>query len=595
MMHPEDVRVRVAGSMTTASDCYRVGSLVRCEIRMESGEVEFHQAYDAAGNAAQVPDGAITKRTIARDTTPPRVSILAIDTGAGFVQSDVVTIPGSRDVRIVTQVIAEGSEASRGRITIRGADTRVEEVSFDCQTEPVGDLARCTSDPIMISESSRLVIEVFDASGTPYRAERFVEVGGVSVPGGSDWRVLDVSASPGFYLPTGRMPLTIEARIGSSLLSSALTIAGASVVSCEGVDGAFVSSFDRRVTITGYSVASELSSGSGSCVVSITSNRDGRIDPDPEEVTIEFSLVPITAAGIEDPRDLYESSDSAAKLDSFLSSTQTVLDYATVVCDGYEAVNKASFIVNTAAAALGGDLALNPIAATLAAAGSALFEGSEAFGTIADPLCPVVHCAIPHPDGDGTIQDRVLDWYAAIEGPARSGINSRLGFSAVSEDQSISRIEDSLVLSTITACVPGVIENAQRFTQAQCARDLCLLQTYTGDYSGSASMCSYAYSMQMCTLVGDEVLAITPYGGIVDELTSNFGSIIHRPLQFAIDWGVDTLARSSPTLRAILNEDMVSLILDMSSPSSGSAPEVPDYCSDLLDYLDDLEERGIFT
>ena len=604
MMRPEDVIVSIDGRRTTARSCERVGSLVRCAVPMTgSGRIEFRSATDAAGNDATIPSEALTERRIESDSRAPRVLQLAVISGAGSSQADTVEIGSAGDIVIAVQVVAEGSRASRARVEVSDSSgTRIEELDLECEMLAGSD-ARCTSDPLRIDETSRLNIEIHDASGSPFRAQRLVEVGGTSVPGVSRWSVIDVKEIPGYYLPGSLMPITIEARIGSPVLSGGMSIAGVSLVSCRGIEGGFASADGRTVVITGFSDASALTGGVGSCTVAVTTIRGGMLDPEPEEVDLEFRLAPIASAGIEDPASLYEKSGSAAKLDSALSWAETAFGYASLACDAYEGINLVSLSVNLAAVATGGDVGATPMGVLLAQAGGALFRGVEGIGVVADPLCAVANCQIPIDDDGTTLQDVVLGVYEDLEGGARSSINDvfndTLGYDVVGSASSVSRVEDSLVLSAITACVPGVISNMREMTQATCARDLCLLRVHTGDYAGTASMCSYSYAMQVCAFVGDEIISVVPWVSIFTDISDQIGGIIRQPLRIVADIGLEMLISAvtdlSPSARADFNRNLAQIINLVNVGTSPSGPvSTTDYCEELSDYLDDLDERGVF-
>jgi hypothetical protein len=602
MMYPEDVIVSIGDRRTSAHSCERIGSIVRCAIPMSTaGTIEFRSATDASGNEATVPSGALTSRTIALDTRTPRILQLAVLSDAGSSVADTVTIGSAGEIRIILQLVAEGSQANRADVSVRSSSgTRTVQLDFECEMlAGAGSDARCISDPLTIDETSRLAIEVYDASGSAYRADRLIEIGGLSVPGASRWDVIDVTPIPGYYLTGALLPVTIEARIGSRALSESQSIGGARLVSCDGIEGGLASVDGRVVVITGFSDGSQLESGTGSCSVALTTIRGGALDPQPEEVEIRFVLAPIASAGIEDPLTNYERGSSIAKTDALLTTAQQAFEYADVACLAYDTMNNASLAINLLAVTT---RPIPPVHTALALAGGVAFSTVDELGPIADPLCAVAHCKIPLEwfggEEDTTLQDAVLGWYHGIEGDGRSWINSELGFSVVSEEQSVQRVEDSIALSMLTMCIPGVIDNMRDYTQVQCAHDLCMLQVHTGDFPGTASMCQRAHAMRVCSEIVGEGLALVPYGTIYSEIAGQISDIIRQPLKLIANWAldafVDAIADVSPEVRAALNQQLLTAIQDVTGTSAPTIDVPTDYCSELNEYIEELDERGVF-
>lgn len=596
---PSDVIAQVtpqggSAQRVSATKCWTVSQgTIRCSFPLSGpATVAYWSAQDRAGNRAIVKSGYITSRRIGVDRTPPQVTTLAIQTSGTLTQSDHVVLAAPGTIRIVAEVTAEGSRVTRAKVTSHpssgGSSSSTYAVS--CQLiSAASKIARCTSDPIQISGDTRLTIDLYDASGTPYEASKAVTIGASTGVGATGWDVSSVTAHPDVYLPDGSLPITIEAQVASTVISSSIGLAGASVKSCTGLDAPLASANGNAIVITGFANGNELGSGgSGSCTVTVSTERGGALDSATQDLVINFTLTPINAAGLENLAAYNASrASSALALHSVLSTAKQVESYANIMCTAYKTTNDASKAVNVAAVALGGDSQVSPIGAILSALGGTLFSGVKSISPYADPLCGVVQCAIPIDKKGDTLQSEVMSVYKPIEGNVISEINSISPFPIVSSESTTQRVEDSFILSTMTACVPGIIDNLDKINQIECGQQLCLLEVQTGDFKGSASLCSYAHSMQVCGYLGDQLFAIVPFGPMSEQLLGNVGTAIQRPLAIAAGWGLDLLSQAVPSVRVVLSTNLQNLIGDIYHQTAGGSPvsmTPPNYCQQLAQY-----------
>lgn len=605
MIDPYSVEAEVNGIVKTASSCARAGSVVSCEVPISgSGDatIEFITARDTAGNPVEFPDGAITATTLSRDMSAPRVDSLAIRDGSGVTsRATEFTISSTGTITIIADVDAEGSRL--GVLDVFGSTDSGEwsgTYGFTCATQGLGS-ARCTSDPIPIIESTRLELALFDGSGIPHRASRLITVSAGAIDEGiHDWDIVRIDPIQGYFIEGGVLPTTVEVEVGAPTISSAMSLAGVSVSSCDGINDPFAASNGEVITITGFVSGSALTDDTATCTLELTTMRNGRIESGSQTIKVEIPYDDIANAGIRDPLEHYRDNAGFRQAGVALDWMEEVLGYGEAICTGYEAANLASLITNLAADAAGG--VTNPVGAALSTVGLTLFQSVDGLGTIADKFCPVVQCEVPLPgqselpvEERRTFQDAVLETYNAVEGPVIASINDGVGLEILSSDIGADRVQDSIILSAISMCLPGVIENANEIVQVECGRQLCLLQIHTGDYRGSAAMCDYAANIQQCVFVADELFAIMPFGTFAE----GFGSIIEgigaRPLQMAVSWGIDAAVSASPTLRAALNADLGMLLTFMGANAQAAAAEaadeIPDYCEELREYVEDLNEN----
>ena len=572
-----------------------VNGLVKCYFSLDkTAKVSYWSASDRAGNEATVPSRSLTTRSIAFDRTAPQVRVLVISADGRNTASENIALAAPGTITVRTIVTAEGSRITKAKITERvpGSDPVSKTVAMSCTLMSSNNQeAQCVSGPIGIQQSEGLTIDLYDASGFPYEAKKTITIGGTSAPGASGWQPTSVTAHPNMFLPDGSMPITLDIELQAVGGGSAVSLAGASVTSCNGIDAPLASTDGSTLSITGFSNGKDLgSNGKGSCTVELTTGRNGAIDTHAQDLVVNFTLTSINAAGLESVSAYNKTvADQQLALHSVLSVAQQVQNYADIACTAYKTTNDASKAINTVAVALGGDASVvNPIGAVAASVGGTVFSTVKSIRPYADPLCGVFQCAIPLGNGK-TLQQEVMSIYSPIEGNLASDINSIAPFSIASQESTTQRVESSLILSGLTMCVPGIIDNVKKLNEIGCGQQLCLLEVQNGDFKGSASLCSYAHSMQICGYIGDQVFAIVPFGPMAEQLLGNVGTSIQEPFSIAAGWAADLLAQAFPSVRLLLSTNLQNLFSDlahMAGIGQGSPTNQPqlNYCQQLQDY-----------
>ncbi len=92
-------------------------------------------------------------------------------------------------------------------------------------------------------------------------------------------------------------------------------------------------------------------------------------------------------------------------------------------------------------------------------------------------------------------------------------------------------MRESLILSTVFLCLPGVVYNIEKYRQIECAYGLCLIQTSA--LEGPLKACEEMHGLQTCLAVKGEIFNIIPYMATLDNIEAFLKSVFHDPVSFA--------------------------------------------------------------
>jgi len=91
-------------------------------------------------------------------------------------------------------------------------------------------------------------------------------------------------------------------------------------------------------------------------------------------------------------------------------------------------------------------------------------------------------------------------------------------------------MQDSLILSMVFLCVPGVIYNLEKYRQIQCNYGYCTLQMAAS--GGPLKGCEEEYKVQTCIAVVGEIFNVIPYGASFASINSFLQTVLHDPISF---------------------------------------------------------------
>lgn len=96
-------------------------------------------------------------------------------------------------------------------------------------------------------------------------------------------------------------------------------------------------------------------------------------------------------------------------------------------------------------------------------------------------------------------------------------------------------IKSSFILSTLTLCLPGMLEKAEQYRQLNCQAALCTYQASVSGYD--SSLCDRTYAYQTCVEIKGEIFAL-PFFNVVDMIISGVKDALANPLLYIINGGV---------------------------------------------------------
>ncbi len=141
-----------------------------------------------------------------------------------------------------------------------------------------------------------------------------------------------------------------------------------------------------------------------------------------------------------------------------------------------------------------------------------------------DSICSVINCAAVSGKGSG------IEAYAGGGVPWCSNMRAYLqnldptGQGALDLD-----VKNSLVLSIICLCLPGIIYNLDKLRQIQCFKAVCLHDDVK--LSGyPASFCDEMYGYMMCAFVIGELFSLFPFIAFFDKIMNMVLDLITNPV-----------------------------------------------------------------
>lgn len=124
--------------------------------------------------------------------------------------------------------------------------------------------------------------------------------------------------------------------------------------------------------------------------------------------------------------------------------------------------------------------------------------------------------------------EEIMDYYAGkIFG--QDSFAQKYAFGEVGGVDSIS-YRDNIVYATITACVPGVLYNLQKWRQIECSYGTCLLRDIP-EKGLDLKTCGDMYRWGMCNFVSGQIFSLLPFSNILDEAGDMIAEVRSNPFK----------------------------------------------------------------
>ena len=246
-------------------------------------------------------------------------------------------------------------------------------------------------------------------------------------------------------------------------------------------------------------------------------------------ITSSVGNVPeISDATWEKIRDLTDSLDTF----SFLDTLSNIVKWFTTVCDivnmlvGFTSVLTAPFM--TAAEIL--EVTGVGVAAAKGIKGivQSINDYTDSFQTIVGDFgCNWVTCRPIKRNEESVNRGPSMQWYNIV-GDWIGGINEDLQRNGYPSHVWNEDPRQSLILSMATLCVPGIIENVQKWREIQCTYVDCLYERGKEGYP--TFYCDKTRSFATCKAVFGELFAVIPFANLVKKLSKQLTELLSNPL-----------------------------------------------------------------
>jgi hypothetical protein len=275
------------------------------------------------------------------------------------------------------------------------------------------------------------------------------------------------------------------------------------------------------------------------------------VSPEPQEIPVNMSLKFYNNPLGELDKNIDDEIRSAMKEGladaDWISELRKWLYYGELLCQVkvlvtniISALYMVSVVLGITAAALktnpftvAAGQAVGEVAQTTCNAEENMAEGYEGIVEFLDAICSVVNCAAVSGKGTG-IQAYVgggVPWCSDFRQTVQGWDVAGTGLLDLD-------VKNSLILSILCLCLPGIIYNLDKLRQIYCFKAVCLHDDVK--LSGyPPSMCDEMYGYMMCAFVVGEIFSLIPFAAFFDQLISMVLDFITNPIALfltALGW-----------------------------------------------------------
>ncbi len=157
--------------------------------------------------------------------------------------------------------------------------------------------------------------------------------------------------------------------------------------------------------------------------------------------------------------------------------------------------------------------------------------GDEINGIIKflDAVCSVINCAAVGKGGiEGFFGGGGMPWCNKFD----ALLKEIPGLGRASEEAGISlmpNIKDSLILSIICFCLPGIVYNLEKLRQINCFKAVCL-HDYVKEQGYTTEFCDEMHGYLTCMFVYGELFSLLPFAAFFDKLVDMAVTFISDPI-----------------------------------------------------------------
>ena len=153
-----------------------------------------------------------------------------------------------------------------------------------------------------------------------------------------------------------------------------------------------------------------------------------------------------------------------------------------------------------------------------------------------DAICSVINCNAVTGKGAGIVAyagggvpwcKDVGSFFSGLTGGGTDSVGGGMEKAGISTPT----VKDSLVMSLICLCLPGIIRGLQKMREVDCFKAVCL-NDYVKEQGYPTSFCDEMHGFLMCQFVVGEIFALIPIASFFDSIMEMVLSIVTDPVRF---------------------------------------------------------------
>jgi len=257
--------------------------------------------------------------------------------------------------------------------------------------------------------------------------------------------------------------------------------------------------------------------------------------------------------------------ENTKKLAEWMNVLGDILFYTQKICELRKLITSVISSLFLAAGAIGGfgefleksvvgsaiGFSMKQTASTICAAEETISGAYVESKNVLDKLCAFANCeakgGVKGIESLGEL-DKWLGggapWCKDIKEYLKSNFGLTPGINKLYEKAGIDvDIKDSIVLSSICICLPGIIQNVQKMSEIECFKAVCY-KDYVKDKGYPITMCDSEYQYLWCTYVIGEIFALFPIAKLFDKLIDAVIKAVSNPI-IIIGMAIGEVCRST--------------------------------------------------
>ncbi len=555
-------------------------------------EVSLISAKDYSGNSFVFEDNNVKSAVFFFDDKKPKVEAFLLGFDNTFFDKNIVfDSPVDFNVKVVVR--KEGSKLQKVFYLKQISESQFEYVPLKkLSCENSANFYICIFEGFNIDSSSKLKFSVVDSSNNSLIVEKDVVVSSSSFNSDSDLWIIDennIVVSPTYFFPSYDSEFSVYVPLVKSVLNKNLVLSS-SIVSCSSDDASitFINSYSDKdsVSISGFLNSDSNSKIKVDCELKLKSYSSfSNSFSDFEDHSFSFFLYPFSPSEtgyntfLNDDGTFKTSFFTSSTSSSILSSAENFVDFSTTLCDTLKAIKTGSVSSDAIAIATKYGIVTSIAYPSVKEIADKLYNINENYEKYSEKFCGFIECNNPW-------SEKIESFYNNIEAPVKNYL-SPYGLDFKTKD-----VKDSLILSSIALCAPGIVKQLKKIQNIDCASQLCYLYSLEGKVP--ISYCDFSSSIAYCQYTGNEFLEVVPFGDLVDSFKI-VGDVLEHPFTYISGLIVDIASKYIEDIRIVVEikklYDMFDGLISDNANVNDDVFNNKDYCSILNDKIEEFNNN----